>query len=59
MSHTLVTYTVKAGHEQENAALVRAVSWVSYPLGLRLDTGSDRPDQRADKVPEDGWVRSP
>ena len=25
MSHTIVTYTVKAGHEQENAALVRAV----------------------------------
>ncbi len=25
MSHTMVTYTVKPGHEQENAALVRAV----------------------------------
>jgi hypothetical protein len=25
MSHTLVSYTVKPGHEEENAALVRAV----------------------------------
>jgi hypothetical protein len=25
MSHTLVTYTVKAGREEENASLVRAV----------------------------------
>ena len=25
MSHTIVTYTVKPGREQENAALVRAV----------------------------------
>jgi hypothetical protein len=25
MSHTLVTYTVKSGREEENAALVRAV----------------------------------
>ena len=25
MSHTMVTYTVKSGHEEENAALVRAV----------------------------------
>ena len=25
MSYTMVTYTVKAGHEDENAALVRAV----------------------------------
>ena len=25
MSHTIVTYTVKAGREEENAALVRAV----------------------------------
>ena len=25
MSHTMVTYTVKPGREQENAALVRAV----------------------------------
>lgn len=25
MSHTMVTYTVKPGHEEENAALVRAV----------------------------------
>ena len=25
MSHTMVTYIVKPGHEQENAALVRAV----------------------------------
>jgi quinol monooxygenase YgiN len=25
MSHTMVTYTVKPGHEQENAALLRAV----------------------------------
>jgi hypothetical protein len=25
MSHTMVTYTVKPGHDEENAALVRAV----------------------------------
>jgi hypothetical protein len=38
MSHTMVTYTVKPGREEENAALVRAVFEElaqSRPVGLR------------------------
>lgn len=38
MSHTMVTYTVKAGREEENAALVRAVFEElaqSQPTGFR------------------------
>jgi quinol monooxygenase YgiN len=38
MRHTMVTYTVKPGHEEENAALVRAVFEElaeTRPAGLR------------------------
>jgi hypothetical protein len=38
MSHTIVTYTARPGHEQENAALVRAVFEElaqSQPSGFR------------------------
>ena len=38
MSHTIVTYTVKAGREEENAALVRAVFAelaTAQPAGFR------------------------
>jgi hypothetical protein len=38
MSHTIVTYTVKPGREQENAALVRGVFEElvqSHPAGFR------------------------
>jgi hypothetical protein len=48
MSHTIVTYTVKPGREEENAALVRAVFdelAQTKPEGLRYAV-FHRPDTR-------------
>ena len=45
MSHTMVTYTVKPGREQENAALVRAVFEElaqTRPAGFRYAASSCR-----------------
>ena len=58
MHHTMVTYTVKAGREEENAALVRAMFEElaqTRPAGLRFrGIRFVLPDARAGPVLADG-----